>query len=188
MNRKSNKSKEIKRNGVAVENSLRKIVVLPDIRSAHNVGSIFRTSDAVGVTEIFLAGCTPKPIDRFLRPQKEIAKTALGAENTIPWIYEEDIKKVLTSLKKDGVYIVAVECEDVVFKNKIKVPVMDYKKIKIPKDKNEIAFVFGNEVDGVSKDVIKMCDVVASIDMKGGKESLNVAVSAGIAMFRILNV
>lgn len=178
MNRKSKKSKEI----------ARRIVILPDIRSAHNVGSIFRTSDAVGVNEIYLTGGTARPIDRFNRPQKEIAKTALGAEKSIHWVYEENVKKVLTSLKKDGIYIVAVECEDVVLKNKIKVPVMDYKKIKIPADVDGVAFVFGNEVDGVAPAILKMCDIVASIPMKGGKESLNVAVSAGIAMFRILNV
>lgn len=179
---------------------LKSIVVLPDIRSAHNVGSIFRTSDAVGVDEIVLCGCTPRPLDKFNRVQGEIAKTALGAEKSIPWSYEENIKKAIIGLKKRGLYIIGVESEDGVQKSGLsgKITVCDYKKIKIATtlkqlnkngaNLNGVAFVFGNEVDGLSKEILKLCDIVADIPMKGGKESLNVAVSTGIVLYRVLGV
>jgi 23S rRNA (guanosine2251-2'-O)-methyltransferase len=154
----------------------RTVVILPDIRSSLNVGSIFRTADACGVDKIYLAGYTPAPIDKFGRADKQIAKTALGAEKGIAWEKIEDVSKLLTKLKKDGFYIVAIEQA----KNSI-----DYKKVKA---KAKTAFIFGNEVVGLPKNILKKCDVVAEIPMKGDKESLNVAVSAGVAFFRILGL
>jgi len=152
------------------------VVVLPDIRSSLNVGSIFRTSDACGVNKIYLVGYTPAPIDKFGRANKEIGKTALGAEKNIVWEKLEDISKLLTKLKKEGYYLIAIEqAEDSV----------DYKKVKA---KAKTAFIFGNEVDGLPKSILKKCDIVAEIPMAGDKESLNVSVSAGVAMFRILNI
>lgn len=186
---------------IEVKTSAKNIVVLPDIRSAYNIGSIFRTCDAVGIDEIVLSGCTPRPLDKFNRVQKEIAKTALGAEKNIPWVYEENSKKAVQKLKKQGFYIIGVECKDAVLKNKIKVPVVDYKRIDIVATKgvvgesanknkgaHSVAFVFGNEVDGIAKDIMSLCDVIADIKMKGNKESLNVSVSAGIVLYGILRV
>jgi tRNA G18 (ribose-2'-O)-methylase SpoU len=151
-------------------------IVLDNIRSNHNVGSIFRTADALGVSKIYLCGTTPKPLDRFERPVGEIAKTALGAEKSIPWEYSKTTSGVIKKLKKSGVEIIAIEQS----KNSV-----DYKKVKI---KNNVAFVLGNEVDGVNKNILKLCDIVAEIPMKGGKESLNVSVACGVALFRILNI
>ncbi len=152
------------------------IIILPDIRSSLNVGSIFRTADACGVSKIYLAGYTPAPVDQFGRADKQIAKTALGAEKNIPWEKAEGIDKLITKLKKEGFYIVAIEQAE----NSV-----DYKKVKA---KAKTAFLFGNEVEGISKTILKKCDVTAEIPMAGDKESLNVSVSAGVALFRILNV
>lgn len=151
-------------------------VILDNIRSKQNVGSIFRTAECVGICKIFLCGTTPTPIDRFGREVSEIAKTALGAEKTVAWEYMKSTAKAIKSLKKDGYYIIAIEQA----KN-----ATDYKKIKITKD---TAFVLGNEVEGVGKNVLKLCDVIAEIPMQGQKESLNVSVATGVALFRMLNV
>ncbi|MFA6095090.1 MAG: TrmH family RNA methyltransferase [Candidatus Paceibacterota bacterium] len=151
-------------------------IILPDIRSAHNVGSVFRTADATGVSKIFLCGCTPTPLDHFGRPRKDIAKVALGAEKTIEWEYVKSTAIVLRKLKKEGVQIVAIEQAD----NSV-----DYKKVK---PQFPVAIMFGNEVEGVSKKLLKQADVIAEIPMKGEKESLNISVSAGIALFRILGI
>lgn len=151
-------------------------LVLHNIRSAHNVGSAFRTADAVGVSKVFLTGYTPTPIDRFGRPEKEVAKVALGAENSVSWERLANVGVLLVKLKKEGVFIVGVEQMR---------GAIDYKKIKT---RFPCAFVFGNEVKGLSPGVLKRCDVVAEIPMKGRKESLNVSVSIGVALFRILNL
>lgn len=153
---------------------LKTILILPDIRSAHNVGSIFRTADAVGVSQVYLCGYTPRPIDKFGRAQKEIAKTALGGEKTIPWVYEKSLSKVITSLKKDGFTIAAIEQSETS---------VDYKKFKVPE---KIALIVGNEVKGLPKSVLDKCDVTIEIPMKGEKESLNVGVAAGVVLFRVL--
>jgi 23S rRNA (guanosine2251-2'-O)-methyltransferase len=150
-------------------------LLLPDIRSAHNVGSIFRTSDAVGISRIVLSGYTPRPIDKFGRPQKEIAKTALGGEKSIPWIYKKSTTKAINQLKKEGFKIVAIEQSE---------HSVDYTKFKAPK---KIAFVVGNEVKGLPKKILELCDVTIEIPMKGEKESLNVGVAAGVVLFRVLN-
>jgi len=154
----------------------KKVIILPDIRSSLNVGSIFRTADACGMNKIYLIGYTPAPIDKFGRVDKQIAKTALGAEKTVVWEKLEDVSRLLTKLKKDGFYLIAVEQDQ---------HSIDYKEVKI---KPKTAFVFGNEVEGLSKNILKKCDVIAEIPMKGEKESLNVSVSAGVVLFRILNI
>ena len=112
----------------------------------------------------------------FGRSQKEIAKTALGAEISIPWEYEKNVSKIIKRLKLEGAQIIAIEQD----KNSL-----DYKKIK---PKFPVAFILGNEVKGISKPLLKSCDVITEIPMMGNKESLNVSVSAGVALFRILNV
>lgn len=151
-------------------------VLIHDIRSTHNVGSIFRTSDAAGVNKIYLSGFSPTPVDKFNRPRKDIAKVALGAEKTIPWEYVEDPYKLIKKLKKDGFEIVGLEQAD---------NSMDYKKFK-PKEK--LLFVVGSEVFGMDKKMISFCDNIIEIPMKGKKESLNVSVAFGVAIFRILKI
>lgn len=151
-------------------------VLLHNIRSTHNVGSIFRTADAIGVKKIYLSGYTPTPLDRFNRPRKDIAKVALSAEKNIAWEYVLNEKKLIKELKNNKYQIVALEQS-----NKS----VDYKKVKINSD---VLFIVGNEVEGINKDLISLSDVVAEIPMNGKKESLNVSVAFGIALFRILGI
>jgi tRNA G18 (ribose-2'-O)-methylase SpoU len=151
------------------------ILILPDIRSTHNVGAIFRTADAVGVSKIYLVGITPSPIDRFGRARPDIAKSALGAEKTIPWESREEIQPLLSELKNDGYTIVAIEQSE----NSV-----DYKEVQ---QVEKMAFVLGPEVTGLPETILGQCDIVAEIPMEGEKESLNVSVATGVALFRILN-
>jgi len=148
-------------------------VLLHNVRSAHNVGSIFRTADAAGVSRVFLSGYTPVPQDRFGRAQKDIAKTALGAETYLPWEYAKQSALLLRRLKKEGWRIVAIE-QDARAK--------DYRTFK-PRGKT--LFVFGNEVLGVSPALLKVCDEILEIPMHGKKESLNVGVAAGVVLFSV---
>lgn len=154
------------------------IVVLTDIRSAFNVGSIFRTSDALDISKLILCGTTPTPRDRFGRLREDISKVSLGAEINVDWEYFPKSLWVIKQLKKEGFKIVCIEQS-----NKS----VDYKKIKFTKG-SKVAFVIGNEVDGVSKSILKLADKVAEIPMLGSKESLNVSVAFGVAMFRMLEV
>lgn len=151
-----------------------KILILPDIRSAINVGAIFRTADAVGIDKIYLVGVTPRPSDQFGRIQKDIAKSALGAETFIPWEYKGKIIPLINSLKKLGYEIVALEQDE---------KSIDYRKYKTP---SKMAFILGPEVTGLDKKILKVCDKIVEIPMKGKKESLNVSVACGVALFRIL--
>ena len=151
------------------------VVVLDNIRSVHNVGAIFRTADALGIDHLHLCGITPSPIDRFGRERNDLAKAALGAQKTVPWTQHSSTLELVTFLKSEGYSVVCIEQT----KNAI-----DYKKV-IPDKKT--AFVFGNEVSGIADDVIDKADVCAEIAMGGIKESLNVSVTFGVVMFRILN-
>ena len=163
------------------------IVILCDIRSAHNVGSVFRTSDAAGVSEIFLCGYTPAPKDRFGRAesgaQKDIAKVALGAEKSIAWQAEEDAVKLIRRLQKRGAYVVAIEQAP----EAVSIKEVGAKIVQMP-SKKEIAFVFGNETKGLPENILKICDEVTFIPMKGVKESLNVSVAVGIALYLALDI
>ena len=152
-----------------------KIVILDNIRSVYNVGSIFRTSDALGIDKIYLCGYTPTPTDRFGRARNDLAKVALGAEKDIAWEYSNSTKEAIKKLKKEKFQIIAVEQDK---------KSVDFKKI-VPK--YPVAIVMGNEVGGIEKDILKLCDVIAEIPMAGNKESLNVSVSFGIAGYDILN-
>ena len=154
------------------------IVILDNIRSVFNVGSIFRTADALGVKRIILGGTTPAPIDRFGRVRKDIAKVSLGAEKSVLWQSEKNILTAVKKLKKAGYQIIAIEQAD---------KSIDYKKIKIAGDKKTV-FVMGAEVEGIDKNILKIADVVAEIPMLGKKESLNVSVAFGVSLFRMLNV
>ena len=148
------------------------VIILHNIRSTHNVGSMFRTADAAGVKKIYLTGYTPKPIDRFGRPQKDIAKTALGAQEYIKWEASE-INDTLKHLKEDGFSIVSVE------QDSRSVPIDTFKPA------GKIALVLGNEVKGVSKQLRDKSDSIVEIPMYGKKESLNVSVTAGIVLFML---
>lgn len=151
------------------------IVLLHNIRSAHNVGSIFRTADAAGVSRIILSGYTPRPFDRFGRPVKEIAKTALGAEKSVPWEGVREPMRALRALKAQGYRIVAVEQDE---------RALDYRNVRL---RGKAVIIFGNEVRGLSKSIRSLADAMAEIPMRGAKESLNVSVAAGIALFRMLD-
>lgn len=151
-------------------------VLLHNIRSVHNVGSIFRTAEALGLNKIYFSGFTPTPVDRFGRIRKDFAKVALGAEQTMSWEVVESEEKIINKLKKENYTVIALE------QNRNSV---DYKKVRI---NSRALFVLGNEVDGISKEILKLCDVIAEIPMSGEKESLNVSVAFGIALFRILNI
>lgn len=157
-------------------NSSKNLVILHDIRSGHNVGSIFRTADALGIGKIYLTGYTPAPKDRFNRTNKEIAKVSLGAEETVEWEATDDIFHLVEILKADKIKIVGVEQHR---------RAEDYKNFKIS---GLTAFIFGNEVLGLSEEVISACDDVVHIPMRGKKESLNVSVAFGVALSRILDL
>jgi 23S rRNA (guanosine2251-2'-O)-methyltransferase len=149
-------------------------VLLHNIRSAHNVGSMLRTSDALGVGHVYLSGYTPLPRDRFGRPVKEIAKTALGAEESVPWSSERDVSRVIARCKQEGYVVVGLEQD---------ARAVDYKHYS---PKTPVLFIVGNEVRGMSPALRAQCDVLVEIPMRGRKESLNVAVSFGVALFRIV--
>jgi 23S rRNA (guanosine2251-2'-O)-methyltransferase len=149
-------------------------VLLHNIRSAHNVGSLFRTSDAAGVSRIFLSGYTPTPLDRFGSPRKDLSKVALGAEKFVPWEYQKDPYATITRLRKEGWQIVGVEQD---------ARAVNYRKFKV---KRPTLFILGNEVRGISPALRKKCDALIEIPMRGKKESLNVSVAAGIVLFSFL--
>lgn len=151
-------------------------LILYNIRSTYNVGAIFRTADACGIDKIYLVGYTPTPIDSFARINKAIAKTALGAEKVIAWEKIDNIIPLINKLKKERVQIIAIEQA----KNSV-----DYKKVK---PQYPCAIVLGEEVEGMTKSILDKCDVISEIPMKGKKESLNVSVAAGVALYRILNI
>ncbi|MCX6755249.1 MAG: TrmH family RNA methyltransferase [Candidatus Nomurabacteria bacterium] len=152
------------------------ILILHNIRSTENVGAMFRTSDAVGINKIYITGYTPAPLDRFGKKRNDIAKSALGAEEFISWEQKKLVCPVIAKLKRDGFKIIAIEQD----KKSI-----DYKKVKIG---NKNVFLVGNEVTGIDKKTLEKCDVIAEIPMKGKKESLNVSVSFGVAIFRMLGI
>ena len=143
------------------------ILVLDDIRSLHNIGSVFRTADAFLIEKIYLCGITATP------PNKEIHKTALGATETVAWEHHENILEVIEKLKKDNVMTLAIEqVESAVF----------LQNFKVEKNK-KYALVFGNEVYGVSQDAVALCDGCIEIPQLGTKHSLNISVSAGIVVW-----
>lgn len=152
------------------------ILILDNIRSVENVGAIFRTADAVGIDKIYLCGITPCPTDRFGKKRNDLAKSALGAEEFVNWEYIENILTLVKKLKKENYKIIALEQDK---KSK------HYSKIKL---NNRNAFVLGNEVDGVNKNILKIVDEIAEIPMRGEKESLNVSVATGVFLYGILKI
>jgi len=143
------------------------IIILPNIRSAHNVGAMFRTADGAGVDKIYLTGYTPCP------PHPRLDKVSLGAEKWVPWEYTKQTGRLLKKLKEQGYKIVALE--------------------HTPKSVNiyewtpqfPLALIVGNEKTGVTKSLLKYCESEIELEMKGKKVSLNVSVAAGIAMYYI---
>lgn len=146
-------------------------VILDNIRSAYNVGAIFRTAEGAGVEKIFLGGYTPAPQDRFGRAVSEIKKTSLGASTMVAWEAVDDVKDIIHHLKQAGVCVVAVELTTTA------VSLYDF---ILPA---KVAYVFGNEVTGISETVWSLCDTTIMIPMQGKKESLNVATTVGIILF-----
>ena len=143
------------------------IIILDDIRSLHNIGSVFRTADAFLIEKIYLCGITATP------PNKEIHKTALGATETVTWEHHENILEVIGNLKKEKVSVFAIEqVENSVFLNDFKV-----------ESDEKYALVFGNEVFGVNQEAIKLCDGTIEIPQLGTKHSLNISVSTGIVVW-----
>jgi len=142
-------------------------VVLDNVRSMHNIGSIFRTSDGFAVEQIYLCGISAQP------PHREIEKTALGATNSVHWEYFETPQAAIEKLRAAGYYIVAIEqAEKSILLNEFE-----------PKESDKYALIFGNEVNGVSDEAMAMIDSCIEIPQFGTKHSFNIVVSAGIVLW-----
>lgn len=144
-------------------------VVLDNVRSMLNVGSVFRTSDAFRIDKLYLCGITAKP------PHRDITKTAIGAENSVNWQHFDDVLDVVKSLKSDGYSVLAIEQTDA----SVELQKMDFQSY------DKVALVFGNEVDGVSDAVISECDACVEIPQFGTKHSLNISVCAGVVLWEV---
>jgi tRNA G18 (ribose-2'-O)-methylase SpoU len=143
------------------------VAVLDNVRSLHNVGSIFRTADAAGIGKLFLCGMTGSP------PRQEIRKAALGAEETVPWEYFRQTSEVVAKLKREGYYLIALENAP----NSV-----DYRRAAY---RFPLALVIGHEYNGIAPDILAQCEAIVSLPMRGMKSSLNVAVAFGVAAYEI---
>lgn len=154
------------------------IIILHNVRSALNVGAIMRTADGCGVDHVYLTGFTAAPHDGvkayMTQGEKRIAKTALGAEKSVPWTHKSAVNDVFIALKHDGHTIVALEQSDTS---------IDYKEFE---PSFPLALVLGNEPDGIDQQTLEQCGIIIDIPMRGIKESLNVAVAAGVVMYEIM--
>ena len=153
------------------------ILILDNIRSAHNVGAMFRTADGAGVELLYLVGITPKPTKKELYltdAEKTLKKTALGAEKTIPWKQVKTLPPLLRRLKKEGYTLLALEQA---------VGSVDYRTYQ--REGKKVAVVVGNEVSGIDPKNQALCDVVIELPMRGKKNSLNVSVATGIALYHL---
>ena len=151
-------------------NKLPVVLLMENIRSMHNVGSVFRTADAFLAEQIYLCGYTPKP------PHRDIHKTALGATETVSWVYAESAGEAVTDLKSAGYRIVAVE------QVAGSIPLQEFRFGQ----EEKMVLVFGNEVEGVSEDLLSRCDACIEIPQFGMKHSLNVSVAAGMVLWEIV--
>ncbi len=164
--------------------NVRVCLILDNIRSAHNVGSILRTAEGLGIEKVYLCGYTPYPKqspDKRLpyladKIDSRIAKTALGAEKTQDWEHNDNIHQLLVKLKASGFVIAALE------QSKTAIELSQFNPA------SDIALVVGNEVDGINSKLLAQCDVLLEITMKGQKESFNVSAAAAIAMFYLKNM
>ncbi len=145
-------------------------LILHNIRSLYNIGSIFRCADAFGVEKIYLTGYSAYPVHRQI---EKIAKTALGAEHSVPWEYFQRTSSVISQLKKQGVAIVSLEID------KKAEPIQLYKL------HSSVAIIVGNEVKGISKNILDRSDEILYIPQKGKKESLNVSQATSIALYAL---
>ena len=154
------------------------VLILHNVRSVHNVGAIFRTADAAGVVKIYLTGYTPAPLDRFGRARADLHKSALGAELTVPWEQREDVEQLIQDLRFTihEIEIIGLEQDK---------RAIDYKSYRPRKD---FALIVGNEVGGIPKEILDLCDKIIEISMRGKKESLNVSVALGVALFQITGI
>jgi 23S rRNA (guanosine2251-2'-O)-methyltransferase len=154
------------------------VVVMDNIRSMHNVGSVFRTSDAFLIAGICLCGFTPQP------PHRDIQKTALGATESVDWLYYENTKDAVLALKEQGYKVFAIE------QTKGSISLENFKTHINEKSNNNsnnaLAFVFGNEVEGVSEEVLAICDGAVEIPQYGMKHSLNISVAAAIVLWEMV--
>jgi len=167
---------EISENRIKLEtlssaNKIPVYVILNNIRSSYNVGSIFRTSDAVMINKLFLCGYTPAP------PKKEILKTALGATESVSWVYEKKAENVISQLKNEGIKVFALELTE-----------SSRNYTEIAKSEFPLALVVGNEITGVDQKLLDLCDDSIEIPQFGIKQSMNVAVAYGIAVFELRNI
>lgn len=143
----------------------------------HNTGSLFRTAECLGVAELYLVGTTPTPIDRFGRKRQDFAKVSLGAEDIIPWRYYPDISAALSGLQEKGMSVYALEQSD----DSINLPAVRKSSLM----GEFIALVVGNEIDGVSAQVLQSAHGVIEIPQQGTKESFNVSVAGAIALYHL---
>jgi len=146
-------------------------VVLNSIRSSYNVGSIFRTSDGAMIEKLYLCGYTPHP------PNKQVLKTALGSTESVRWEHSDDVLKVVKKIKEEGIKICALE------QTTKSIPYYDINKKDFP-----ICLIVGNEITGVSQNLIDLCDFSIDIPQFGIKQSLNVAVAYGISVFELRKI
>ena len=145
------------------------VVILDNVRSMHNVGSVFRTADAFKIVKVYLCGISPTP------PHREIHKTALGAEDTVNWEQVSDIRHLISTLQSQGYHVAAIEQAEGC------ITLSDFTAKEYPK----IAVILGNEVEGVSQEAVDLADSVVEIPQFGTKHSLNVSVAAGIVMYEV---
>ena len=150
------------------------VIVMDNIRSMHNVGSVFRTSDGFLIDGICLCGFTPQP------PHRDIHKTALGSTETVDWVYYENTVQALHELKEKGFKVYAIE------QTEGSVSLENFKQLNPEASTHPMAFVFGNEVDGVDQEVIALCDGVIEIPQWGMKHSLNISVAAAIVLWEFV--
>ena len=153
------------------------IVILHNIRSLYNVGSVFRTADAVGIEKIYLCGITPKPVDEFGKPRQQLTKVSLGAEKYVEWEYCKSTARLIDKLKKEKYKIFAVE------QSKKSTPY----NTTASGSGRKIVLVLGNEIKGLPQSILSRAERILEIPMKGRKESLNVAVAFGVIAFHLIN-
>ncbi len=158
------------------------VAILANIRSIHNVASMFRTADGAGIEKLYLVGITPTPLDQFGKISQAFHKVALGAEETVKWQQAKSISSLIKKLKKDGYYIVAIEQAE----RAVKTGSKEFKDLR--KNHKKIAFMVGEEVEGIPERTLKLCDAAIEIPMRGQKESLNVSVAFGIAAYALTTV